>query len=271
MQGAAHDFAAAADALIAAESTYFDQIQSASDEAHLLAASADYVGKNGSFVVIAAEFDKHDDFSKAKALRVKALAQLGNYARCIDAIGNGGEAPWLRSDVQATGASVDSLLADSQAAKLSKPQADAIRSAVADLAQLVVAKASIDHLQHLAEQAKAPIAAIANMIERDEQLIEADQFAPGLKTDQHQDTLNILHLIYDDPKVDSAQRLLAIHLAFANQPRIVSQGAMIREALTKLQAANDAIASGHYESAYEFADQAFGMAQRALDAAGPKS
>jgi hypothetical protein len=64
--GAANDFVTAANALAQAESAYFDQIQAASDDSHVLIASAVYVRHVGPFSSIAGELTKRDDFSKAK-------------------------------------------------------------------------------------------------------------------------------------------------------------------------------------------------------------
>jgi outer membrane murein-binding lipoprotein Lpp len=77
LSGPSKDFVAAATALAQAESDYFDEIQAASDAAYRLQATETYVGHKSTFQAFVDELNKHDDFSKAKALRVVAMVQLG--------------------------------------------------------------------------------------------------------------------------------------------------------------------------------------------------
>ncbi len=73
--GPVQDFVAASDALVQAESAYFDELQAASDSSHGLLAGAIYVGHGAAFADIAPELAKRDDFSQARP-RARRSARL---------------------------------------------------------------------------------------------------------------------------------------------------------------------------------------------------
>ncbi len=263
--GAAQDFVAAADALAQAELAYFDQIQAASDDSHVLLASAVYVRHVGQFSSIAGELTKRDDFSKAKAARMAAMAQLQNYAQQIAAISAAATDTAIADQAKTTAGNVTTLLTDQKAAKLTAQQAALIQTAVDTLAQAIINAAAAENLQRLAKEASQPIGDIANMVHQDTANIETDNFAPGLVADQQAAMMSILEKIYEDPAANSSQRLAAVAAWRSWKPSLVTEGKDIDDALARLIAANDALAAGQPYSASVFAQQAFDLAQQALN------
>jgi hypothetical protein len=272
--GPSQDFVAAANALAQAESDYFDEIQAASDAGYQLQAAEDYVGHNGTFKAFATELAKRDDFSKAKKLRVTAMAQLQNYAQQVAAITSGASATWISDDAKTATTNVSTLLKDAGAtadSQLLTSHAGLIQTAVADLGQAIIGNQSAKELQTLAQEAKDPIAKIANMVTRDNANIEADNFTGSLKADQTQALHDILHFIYDDPKVNAFERFNAIQMTANWKPSLVTKGQAIQSALSKLQAANDALAKKEATSAAALAQQAYTFAKQALNTPSPNA
>lgn len=269
--GAANDFVTAANALAQAKSAYFDQIQAASDDSHVLIASAVYVRHVGPFSSIAGELTKRDDFSKAKAARMATMAQLQAYAQQIAAISAAATDTAIGDQAKATAANVTTLLTDLKAAKLTAQQAGLIQTAVDALANAIVNAAAARNLQRLAKEARQPIGDIATMVAQDTANIESDQFAPGLAADQQTAMMSILGKLYEDPSVNSSQRLTAI-AAWRNwKPSLVTEGRDINDALANLTKANDALAAGKPFSAGLLVQRAIDLAQQVLAAsAGTK-
>lgn len=265
---AAQDFSSAADALAAAESDYFDQIQAASDASHVLTAGALYVAHAGDFPTVAADLTRRDDFSRAKTLRMAAMDQLKNYAQQVAAIGTASEASWIADDAKATTTDVDQLLTDTRALHVSSAQAGLVQTAVTALGQAILDAATTRELASLARQARAPIAEIATFIARDNANIEADGFAPGLALDQTQAVMNMLHSVYEDRNANSADRLAALAAWRDWKPAIVTKGRDIDAALQKLQRANDALAAGQAFSAAALITQVQDLAMQALAVPG---
>lgn len=132
------DFVSATNALAQAESNYFDQLQAASDQSHVLIASAIYVAHGQDFPTIATELTKRDDFSKAKALRMAAMAQLQNYAQQLSAITTAATGTWIADDANSTSTEVTKLLTDQKAAKVTQQQAGLIQTGVNKLAAAII-------------------------------------------------------------------------------------------------------------------------------------
>lgn len=266
------EFVAAANALAQAESDYFDEIQTASDASYRLQAAEDYVGHNGSFTTFASDLSKHDDFSKAKKLRVAAMTQLQNYAQQIAAITSGTNASWISDDAKTTTTSVSTLLndvGDKGGSQLLTSHAGLIQSAVAHLGQAIISNKSAKELKILATEAKDPISKIAYMVKEDNENIEADKFAESLKADQTVALHNILHFIYEDKNVNSFERFSALQITANWKPSLVTKGEAIQSALKKLQAANDALARKDNISLGALAQQAHNFAQKALNIPSP--
>jgi hypothetical protein len=245
LTGPSQDFVAAANALAQAESDYFDEIQAASDAAYQLQAAETYVRHKKEFKEFANELAKHDDFSKAKKLRVIAMSQLQNYAQMIAAITTRASATWIASDATTATTNISTLVKDAgyntQATFLTS-NAGLIESAVTALGTAIIGAASAKELQSLARQARNPIADIANMVKEDKNIIEGTGFAQGLKKDQSQALRDILHIIYDDPKVNAFERFNALQITANWKSSLVTKGQAIESALAKLQAANEAMA-----------------------------
>lgn len=263
-KGPAQDFVAAADALAQAESEYFDQLQAASDESHVLLASAIYVQGGARFAAIAPELTKRDDFSKAKAVRMAVMAQLQNYAQQIAAITAAATGTWIADDAKNVAVNVTTALKDRNAAKVTQQQAGLIQIAVQQLASAIVGGMAARDLQSLAEQARKPISDIATMVAQDNANIASDNFAPGLMADQQTAMIAILNAIYADPRVNSSQRFAAVMAWHAWKPSLVNKGNDISSALAKLVKANEALAAGQPFSAGALANQAAAVAGQAL-------
>jgi hypothetical protein len=268
LTGPSQDFVAAANALAQAESDYFDEIQAASDASYQLQAAEDYVGHNGTFKTFAGELSKHDDFSKAKKLRMTAMAQLQNYAQQIAAITSGASTTWISNDAKTATTNITALVKDAGAtadAQLLTSDAGLIQTAVTDLGQAIISHESAKELQTLAQQARDPIAKIADMVKQDNANIEADQFTASLKADQSQALHDILHFIYDDQKVNAFERFNAIQMTANWKPSLVTKGQDIQSPLEKLQAANDALAKKEDTSLGVLSQQAYTFAMQALN------
>ena len=262
--GSAQDFVAACNSLAQAESDYFDQLQAASDESHVLLASAIYVQGGAPFSAIAPDLVKRDDFSKAKAVRMAVIAQLQNYAQQIAAITAATTGSWIADDAKRATANLTALLKDQKAAKVTSRQAGLIQAAVEQLGSAIVSSVTARDLQSLAAQARAPISEIATMVAQDNANIESDNFAPGLISDQQTAMIAILNAIYADPRVNSSQRFAAVMAWHSWKPSLVNKGSDISSALAKLVKANDALAAGQPFSAGELASQAAAVAEQAL-------
>lgn len=268
--GPGQEFVTAVNMLAQAESDYFDEIQAASDTAYRMQATEDYVGHNGSWADVARKLSKHDDFSKAKQLRMAAMRQLQNYAQQIAAISSGASASWIADDANTTTTNVSKLVNDAgakAASRLLTSHAGVIETAVTKLGQAIIGSESAKELQSLATEAKDPIAKIADMVAEDNANIEKDNFAESLKEDQAQGLRNILHYIYADPKVNSFQRLSAIQMTASRNPALVTKGQAIEGAVQKLEAANNAMAQRQDASASSLVQQAYAYAKHALAAA----
>jgi hypothetical protein len=268
------DFVAAATALAQAESDYFDEIQAASDAGYQLQAAEDYVGHNGTFKSFATDLSKHDDFSKAKKLRVAAMSQLKNYAEQIAAITSGASATWIADDAKTDTATASKLLTDAgnkAASQLLTSNAGLIQSAVTTLGQAIIANESAKELQSLAQAAAGPIAQIADMVKQDNANIEADKFTTSLQADQTTALHDILHFIYDDPKVTSYERFHAIQMTANWKPSLVTKGQAIQSAVEKLQTANNALAKKQDASLGAIAKQVLAFSLQALNASAPNS
>jgi hypothetical protein len=266
--GPAQDFVTATNTLAQAESDYFDQIQAASDQSHLLFASAIYVQGGAKFADIASELNKRDDFSKAKALRMEVMAQLKNYAQQIAAITSAVSGTWIADDSKTVTTNVITLLKDQKAAKLTAQQVGLVQSAVQDLASAVINGVAAHDLQILAEQSKQPLAQIKTMIDQDTANIESDQFTPGLAADQQSAMTAMLSSVYNDPRVNSGQRLAAITAWHTWKPAQVTAGHAIAGAMNDLVKANDALAAKQTLTAGAIAQQAAALAEQALGTSG---
>jgi hypothetical protein len=265
--GPVQDFAAATNALAQAESDYFDQIQAASDQSHELIASTLFVGHVGDFNKIAPELLKRDDFSKAKAVRVAAMAQLQSYSQQLSAIVGSSTGTWIADDVKSNTTNISKLLSDANAqsaAKIDAAEAGIIQTAVADLGTAIVNNASATEIRSLAQAARDPIEKIATMVKKDHDNIESDNFASGLVADQKQAMLNILHLVYEDRGANTVQRLTVVNAWRDWKPSLVTKGKDISDALAKLIKANEALAAKQEFSASQLSQQALALARQAL-------
>ena len=274
VSGPSENFVTASNTLAKAEADYFDEIQAASDAGYRMQAVADYVGHNGSFPRVSHELSKHDDFSKAKRLRAAAMAQLQNYAQQIAAITSGASASWIADDAKTTTTNVSMLVKDAggnAAAQLLTSRAGTIQSAVTKLGQAIIGNESAKEVQTLAQEAKGPIAQIADMVKQDNANIEKSQFTKGLHADQTQAFRNILHYIYSDPKVDSFERFSVIQMTATWKPTLVTKGQAIQSALEKLEAANSALAQREDTAAGSLIQQAYTYAKEALRAPAPNA
>jgi hypothetical protein len=272
LTGPSQDFVVAANAITQAESDYFDEIQAASDNAYRLQAAETYVAHSGTFQAFAEELNKHDDFTKAKALRLIAMRQLQNYAQQILAITTGASATWIADDAKSATTNMSTLIKDAgdkAGAQLLTSHAGAIETAVTDLGRAIVNHQSAKELQALAQEVKGPIAQIAYMVEQDNVNIEADNFTNSLKSDQTQAIHDILHFIYEDPKVNTFERFNALQITVNWKPSLVTKGQAILSALKKMQAANDAMAKKENASLRSLAQEAYALAKQATETSGP--
>lgn len=263
------EFVTATNALIQAESDYFDEIQAASNAGYILQATEDYVGHNGSFEKIAKELSRHDDFSKAKALRMAAMTQLQNFAKQIAAIKDGSSSSWIADDAKATATNLTALIkdaGDNQDSQLLTSHAGAIEGAVTRLGQAISIDRSAKEIQILAKEADEPIAQIEDMVKQDNENIESDKFTASLRSDQVQALLNILHFIYEDPKVSAYDRFNAIENLASRKVTLVTKGRAIQAALKSLRAANAAIAKKDDASAGPLLEQVYAYAKQSIAA-----
>ena len=258
------DFVSATNALAQAESNYFDQLQAASDQSHVLIASAIYVAHGQDFPTIATELTKRDDFSKAKALRMAAMAQLQNYTQQLSAITTAATGTWIADDANSTSTEVTKLLTDQKAAKVTQQQAGLIQTGVNKLAAAIISSITARNIQSLAKEAQKPISDIATMVSQDNTNIEADNFESGLVEDQQQAMLNVLHILYDDRSVSAVQRFPAIRTWQDWKPSLVTEGKDISDAMAKLVKANDALAAKQPISANAFLQQTIASAEHAI-------
>ena len=261
------DFVSAATTLTQAESDYFDQIQAASDASHTLIAGAIYVGGQGPFSAIGPELMKRDDFSKAKASRLAVLNQLKNYTQQLSAIATVAGGTWIADDAKATTTNATKLLADAKVVKLSAAEAGILQAAVQALENAIVASETAGELRTLAAEARTPIAQIAKMVRADNANIEITQYASGLGEDQNVAMMSVLHFLYDDKRVNAAERFQALQAWSAWKPNLVDKSRAIQDALDKLQKANEALAAKQDVSAHALAAQALTLAQTALGTA----
>lgn len=258
------DFVSATNALAQAESNYFDQLQAASDQSHVLIASAIYVAHGQDFPTIATELTKRDDFSKAKELRMAAMAQLQNYAQQLSAITTAATGTWIADDANSTSTEVTKLLTDQKAAKVTQQQAGLIQTGVNKLAAAIISSITARNIQSLAKEAQKPISDIATMVSQDNTNIEADNFESGLVEDQQQAMLNVLHILYDDRSLSAVQRFSAIRTWQGWKPSLVTEGKDISDAMAKLVKANDALAAKQPISASVFLQQTIASAEHAI-------
>jgi hypothetical protein len=161
---------------------------------------------------------------------------------------------------------VDTLLTDIGAVKISQQQAGLIQTAVTNLAQAIVNNMTADELQSLAKQARRPIADIAVFIAQDHANIEADNFASGLALDQTTSMMNMLHAIYEDKSVHSAERFAALMEWRDWKPALVTKGSDIDAATeeARIEHANDALASRQEVPAMALVQQATQLATQAV-------
>ncbi len=263
-QGPAQDFVVATDALTQAESAYFDEIQAASDESHALRAAQYYVSHSQDWPVIAGKLGERDDFAKAKAVRLAMMAQLQNYARQIEAIATASSGGWITTDAKAAVTNTATLLNDAGGAKVTSQQSGLIQSAVGGLASAIVNAETARKLQSLAAEARAPINEIASVVAQDNDTFEADDYVANLATDQRAAMLNILNHVYADRGTNAGQRFDIIMTWGAWKPSVVTKGHDVNTAMTKLVAANEALAQARPFAAGALAQQAFAAAQHAL-------
>jgi hypothetical protein len=258
------DFVSAATTLTQAESDYFDEIQAASDASHTLIAGAIYVGGQGPFSAIGPELMKRDDFSKAKAARLAVLNQLKNYTEQLSAITAAAGGTWIADDAKSTTTNATKLLSDAKVVKLSSGEAGILQAAVQALETAIVASETAGELRTLAAEARTPIAQIAQMVKADNENIEITQYASGLGEDQNVAMMSVLHFVYDDKRVNAAERFQALQAWRAWKPNLVDKSKAIQDAVDKLQKANEALAAKQDASAHALAAQALTLAQTAL-------
>ncbi len=261
IQSPAQNFVTASTALLQAESDYMDEIQQASDASYQLDAAERYVSHADEWKQIASTLKHHDNFSKAKALRVKVLEELVNYAQVLDTLSKDGDTSWLKQNTKDTTDTIAGILKDSNAAHVTDEQKGVIESVITTFGNSIIDNAAADKIQHLAEHAKQPIAGIRKMVEEDDSAIEKNLFSPGLEKDQESSRKNILHSIYEDKDVNTAQRLDAFLSVQNIRIATVTKRQNIIDALKKLEAANNALAAKNNIAASALAEQAITYAQ----------
>ena len=74
---------------------------------------------------------------------------------------------------------------------------------------------------------------------------------------------------YDDPKVNSFERLSALQMTANWNQVLVTKGRDIQTAIKRLEAANDALAAKEDESAHSLIRQAYAYAEQALSTPAP--
>ncbi|HEU5047170.1 MAG TPA: hypothetical protein VFT64_04925 [Rickettsiales bacterium] len=259
----AQDFVIAASALLQAESGYMDEIQQASDASYRLGAAEQYVAHDGKWKEVAQSLKQHNDFSKAKELRVKMLESLVTYAQMVNVLACDGDTAWLEKNAQETTGTISDILQDSGAAHVSDSQKGAVESVIATFGHSIIDNAAAGKVHKLAEMGRQPIAGIRKMIEADDEAIEGSLFAAGLEKDQQSSRKNMLHSIYEDKSVNAAERLQAFTSVEAIETHAVTRRKDILSALKKLEAANDALAAGNNLSARALAQQAIAYADLA--------
>lgn len=259
----AQDFVVAASALMQAESGYMDEIQQASDASYRLSAAEQYVAHDGKWKDVAQSLKAHNDFSKAKELRVKLMETLVTYAQMVATLAQDGNTAWLDKSAQDTADTVSDILQDSGAAHVTEEQKGVIGSVIATLGHSMIDNAAAGKVQQLAQMGKKPLAGIRKMIEADDEAIEGSLFAAGLEKDQQSSRRNMLHYIYDDKNVNAAERMQAFLDLQDVKISAVMRRRDILHALKKLEAANEALAAGDNLSAGALAQQAIAYADLA--------
>ena len=264
------DFVAAANALAVAEADYFDQIQAASDAGHRLRAVATFTGgpDAGTFAAFRTEFLKRDDFSKAKAVRLNAIAQLQNYAQAVSEIQGGGQATWVADQTGAVIANANSLAQSGGLTGLDQEAAGLAQKIVATLGQAILDHASARKMQELAASAREPIGQLERMVAEDQKNLEDDKYVASLGTDQRDAMLNALHIIFDDRRVTAADRFGVALEAADRKPLLVTKARAIHASMAKLKAANEAMAQGQKLTAKALFKQAEDLADLAASAGG---
>lgn len=264
------DFVSAANALVQAESDYFNEIQTASDSGYQLRAIRDCVAKKKSWDLIAKELKQKDDFSTAKNLRLNVMKQLQNYAEVINSILSGADASWISGDAQNLINDTGNLIQDFKGAQLTAAQNGIIRNVVTILGEAVVRAAVARELHVLAKQAQEPIQSIVDMVESDSRIIEDSRFASGLGADQTFYLVEILHDIYNDKQTNASQRFAAARTIVNWKPSLVARGQAIKAAVSKLQTANEVLAKDQQISAIALARQAATIAAGATGMSASK-
>lgn len=259
----ASDFVAAANALARAESDYFDQIQAASDNSHVLIASEFYVSHSQDWAKLADELTRRDDFSKARAARIAAMTQLQNYAQQIAAITAEATGDQIAKDAKATATGTTTLL-QGTGVKLSAAQAGLLQNAVGALASAIENAAAARELQTLAREASRPIGDIATMIAKDNAILEQDNFVAGLLRDQQDAMLDLLDRVYAERGITASERFGVVMAWRDWKPALVNKAKDIDAALAKLVKANEALARKQEFSAGALAQQALADAEQAL-------
>ena len=149
------------------------------------------------------------------------------------------------------------------ATKFLSGNADTIQSAVTDLGTVIIDQESAKELHTLAAQAALPISGIQMMVIKDNEAIESNGFAPSMESSQQQAIRDMLHTIYDDPKVNAYERYKAAQVEASWNPALITKGRAIADALGKLKAANDELAAKHDETFRQRAVEAYAIAQEA--------
>jgi predicted small lipoprotein YifL len=265
------DFVAAANALAVAEADYFDQIQAASDAGHRLRAVSTFAAGPAAaapgvdartFAGFKTEFLKRDDFSKAKAVRLNAIAQLQNYAQAVSEIQGGGQATWVSEQTGAVIANANGLAQTAGLSGLDQKAAGLAQKIVATLGQAILDHASAKKLQELAVAAREPIGQLEQMVAEDQANLENNSYVASLGTDQRDEMLNALHVVFDDPRVNAAERF--------GVALVVTKARAIHASMAKLKAANEAMAEGQKLTAKALFRQAEDLADLAASAGGGK-
>jgi len=229
----------AADALAQAESDQYDQLQAASDAAHLLMAASLYIEGGEHYAEIGQELERRFDFTEAKTVRMMVIAQIQYYARQLAALNSGIVTRITADDPNANPAHLWTMLGNPGSTHLTHQQADVIKNSVADLTSIVSSPARGTDIHSLAANAKDPLQVLVEVILEDRSI----NYLSVLQDDKRAALQNILHLIYNDHTVNSSERLATIMMWRSLTPSASTKADIVRDDALTLLKTNDAIIS----------------------------
>ena len=264
------NMSSAVTALTLAESNLYDQIIAVSAARQRSTFARAFVLKDRAAADIPGLYSASPPggYVKAKAIRLKVLGQLGNYAQQVDAIASSGPTAWPSAEANTAVTATGKLATDLFGAAPPSDVTVAV-NIVNGLATDIVAAQSATEVQKLASDAEKKIETIQTMIANDNDWLGAD--AQALASGQQQNEAAILGALYAEPgtareRLQLTQALptyLPASISIANQQQAVS------DAMAKLVGANQALAAKKPQTALELINEAMAIANQINTAIQP--